>query len=87
MNIEQRLEKAERKLGVKDGRTMNSLSRRLDSIEKQVELEKDACLHFPCPDGTCIDALGCHSLVDLVAKAQQYRHHLNNNGNGEEAPM
>lgn len=46
---------------------MNSLSRRVDRIEEQLEPNSGPCLRWPNPDGTFIEVPGCRSLADVAA--------------------
>jgi hypothetical protein len=43
---------------------MNSLSRRVDRIEEQLEPEKGPWLRWPNDDGTFTEVPGCRSLND-----------------------
>jgi hypothetical protein len=43
---------------------VNSLSRRIDKIEEQLEPNKGACLRWPNPDGTFTEMPGCRDLND-----------------------
>ncbi len=46
---------------------MNSLSRRVDRIEEQLEPDRGPCLRWPNPDGTFTEIHGCRSLADIAA--------------------
>ena len=48
---------------------MRNLKRRVSKIEKGMGPEKGEWLRFPCPDGSFIEAPGCRTVIDVVARA------------------
>ena len=47
---------------------MNSLERRINKIEKKLDLGQGLWLRFPIGDGEFIEIPGCRTLLDVYAK-------------------